>query len=495
MEECQTRYVKSGDAYIAYQVFGEGPLDLIYTGGLISHVDLVWDFPEVERFLMRLASFCRVILFDGRGTGVSDRVCANEVPSLEDWAADVMAVMDAAQSSQAVLFAERDAGPMAMAFAAAHPQCVSSLILCNTSARYGRTEGYDCGEPPEQAEQFCKTILEHWGTDRMVAVAVPSRAGDANFLRMSSRYQRAASTPRVAAEKFRYSASLDVRDCLSRIQCPTLVMHRSRYPFLNPGHAAYLHKHIAGAQSVGVEGADAFFAYDRADVALGHIEEFLTGARGQSYAEKVVLTVLFVDIAGSTTLAAKIGDGPWRDLLERFHGMVRKELHRFGGHEVDTSGDGFFATFDAPARALHCAYALRDEAKALGLTVREGLHAGECEMAGEAVRGLAVHIGARVLGEARDGEIWVSRTIKDLVAGSSFEFKDEGSRELKGVPGYWRVFALEKLAREEGEQLTKRDKRRRESGRESRREVAQVAVAGMHLADAVLDATRKTFKS
>lgn len=486
----QTQYVKSGDAFIAYQVFGEGPLDLIYTGGLISHVDLVWDFPEVERFLMRLASFCRVILFDGRGTGVSDRICGGEVPTLQDWSEDVMTVMDAVNSKQAVLFAERDAGPVAMAFAAAHPQCVSSLILCNTSARYGRTEGYDCGEPPEQAEQFYKTILEYWGTDRMVAIAVPSRAGDANFLRMSARYQRAASTPRVAAEKFRYFVSVDVRECLPRIQCPTLVMHRSRYPFLNPGHAAYLHEHIAGAKAIGMEGADAFFAYDRAEESLGHIEEFLTGARERSYAEKVVLTVLFVDIAGSTQLAARIGDGPWRDLLERFHGMVRKELHRFGGREVDTSGDGFFATFDVPARALHCAHALRDEAKALGLTIRAGLHAGECELAGAAVRGLAVHIGARVLGEARDGEIWASRTVKDLVAGSSFEFKDEGSRELKGVPGYWRVFVLEKLAREDVEQLTRRDKRRREP----RREISQVAAAGIQLADAVLDATRNPRK-
>jgi class 3 adenylate cyclase len=295
----------------------------------------------------------------------------------------------------------------------------------------------------------------------------------------------------VAAEKFRYFSTLDVRDLLPQIKCPTLIMHRSRYPFLNPGHAKYLLEHIAGAKSVGMEGADAVFAYDRADEALGHIEEFLTGARDQTYAEKVVLTTLFVDIAGSTQLVAKIGDGAWRDLLERFHSMVRKELHRFRGREVDTSGDGFFATFDAPARALHCAHALRDEAKALGLTVRAGLHAGECELSGAAVRGLAVHIGARVLGEARDGEIWVSRTIKDLVAGSSFEFKDEGSRELKGVPGFWRVFVLEKLAREEGEQLTKRDKRRRES----RREASPITAVGLQIADAVLDATRLTNKS
>lgn len=489
-----TRYARNGDDCIAYQVFGEGPIDLVYAGGLVSHVDLCWDFPEVERFLTRLASFCRVIIFDARGTGLSDKVSGDALPTLEDWAADMITVMDAAGSKQATLFAERDAGPVAMAFAAAHPQCVSALILGNTSARYARTEDYPCGEPPELAQQFYQTILEHWGTDRMAAIAVASRAGDANFLRQSSRYQRASSTPRIAAEKFRYFSTVDVRDRLPKIKCPTMVMHRSRYPFLNPGHAKYLLDNIAGAKSVGMEGADAVFAYDRADEALGHIEEFLTGAREQAYSEKVVLTTLFVDIAGSTSLVAKIGDGAWRDLLERFHSMVRKELHRFRGREVDTSGDGFFATFDAPARALHCAHALRDEATALGLTIRAGLHAGECELAGAAVRGLAVHIGARVLGEARDGEIWVSRTVKDLVAGSSFEFKDEGSRELKGVPGYWRVFVLEKLAREEVEQLTKREKGRRESRRESRREVSPVAVAGLQLADAVLDATRNQLK-
>ena len=489
----QTRYARNGDDTIAYQVFGEGPIDLVYAGGLVSHADMCWDFPEVERFLLRLASFCRVIIFDARGTGLSDKVSSKALPTLDDWASDVMTVMDAAGSKQAALFAERDAGPVAMAFTAAHPQCVSSLILSNTSARYSRTEDYPCGESPELAEQFYKTIREFWGTDRMAAIAVASRAGDANFVRQSARYQRAASTPSVAAEKFRYFSTLDVRDLLPKIKCPTLVMHRSRYPFLNPGHAKYLLENIAGAKSVGMEGADAVFAYDRADEALGHIEEFLTGSREQLYAEKVVLTTLFVDIAGSTQLAAKIGDGAWRDLLERFHGMVRKELHRFQGREVDTSGDGFFATFDAPARALHCAHALRNEAAALGLTIRAGLHAGECELAGAAVRGLAVHIGARVLGEARDGEIWVSRTIKDLVAGSSFEFKDEGSRELKGVPGYWRVFVLEKLAREEVEQLTKRDKRDK-NRRDSRREVSPVAAAGLQLADAVLDATRNQLK-
>jgi class 3 adenylate cyclase len=447
MPQPQTRYARAGESYIAYQVVGEGPMDLIYAGGLVTHADLSWDFPEAERFLMRLASFSRLILFDRRGAGLSDRMPGNVVPSAEDWAEDLRVVMDTVGSTKAVVYAERDAGPVAMLFAANHPERVAALILSNTTARYARAPDYPCGQPPELSEQMYNTMLEHWGTPRMAAVAVPSRAGDENFGQMSARFQRSAATPRVAAESLRYSSTLDVRDMLSEIRCPTLVMHRSRYPFLNPGHAAYLQQHIAGARAVGVEGADAFYAYDRADEALGHIEEFLTGSREQSHAEQALLTVLFVDIAGSTELAAGIGDSAWRDLLERFHSQVRTQLARFGGREVDTSGDGLFATFAGPSRALRCALAIREEVTALGLTVRAGLHAGECELAGTAVRGLTVHIGARVLAEARAGEIWVSRTLKDLLAGAAFDFKDEGSHELKGVPGRkWRLYSLEPAA-------------------------------------------------
>ncbi|MGH8541646.1 MAG: adenylate/guanylate cyclase domain-containing protein [Stenotrophobium sp.] len=460
MPQPQTRYARAGEAYIAYQIVGEGPIDLIYSGGLITHLDLQWDFPEAERFLMRLASFGRLILFDRRGSGLSDRLPASATPTAEEWAEDLRVVMDAADSRKAAVFAERDAGPVAMLFAANHPERVSALILSNTSARYARAADYPCGQSPEFIEQRYNSVLEHWGTPRMSALAVPSRAGDENFGRMSARFQRSAATPRVAAESLRYSMSLDVRDLLSEIRCPALVMCRNRYPFLNPGHAAYLQQHITGARSVGVEGADAFFAYDRADEALGHIEEFLTGSREQTYAEQALLTVLFVDIAGSTELAAQIGDSAWRDLLERFNGEVRTQLARFHGREVDTSGDGFFATFDGPSRALRCAVAIREEATALNLAVRVGLHTGECELAGSAVRGVSVHIGARVLAEAKAGEIWVSRTFRDLLVGADFEFKDEGSYELKGVPGRkWRLYSLLPAAAKEGDD---KDKPRRE---------------------------------
>lgn len=438
----QTRYARAGEAFIAYQVVGEGPIDLVYTGGVVTQLDLLWDFPEIERFLNRLASFSRLILFDRRGTGLSDRTPASSVPTLQDWAEDLRIVLDAVESPRAALFAERDAGQAAMLFAADHPERVTALILSNTTARYARAPDYPFGQPPEFAEQMYHTVLEHWGTDRMAAVAVPSRAGDENFARMSARYQRAAATPRVAAESLRYGSTLDVRHLLPSIRCPTLVMHRKNYPFLNPSHAAYLQQNIAGARGVGVDGADAFYAYGKAEEALGHIEEFLTGSRERTYAEQVLLTVLFADIAGSTELAAKLGDSAWRDLLQRFHGEVRKQLLRFHGREIDTSGDGFFMSFDTPARALRAAVAIREEATALGLHIRCGVHAGECEQAGTALRGLTVHIGARVLAEADADEIWASRTVKDLVIGAPFEFKDEGSYELKGVPGHWRLYSL-----------------------------------------------------
>ncbi|MGH8460155.1 MAG: adenylate/guanylate cyclase domain-containing protein [Stenotrophobium sp.] len=461
MPQPQTLYARAGEAYIAYQVLGEGPIDLIYAGGLVTNVDLSWDFPEAERFLTRLASFSRLVLFDRRGSGLSDRPPACRMPTAEDWAEDLRVIMEAVGSKKAAIFAERDAGPVAMIFAANHHEKVSALILSNTTARYASAPDYPCGQPPELAEQMYQTVLEHWGTARMASVAVPSRAGDENFARMSARFQRSAATPRLAAEGLRYYSTIDVRDLLGEIRCPTLVMHRSRYPFLNPGHAAYLQSHIAGAKGVGVEGTDAFYAYDRADEALGHIEEFLTGSREQTYSEQVLLTVLFVDISGSTELAARIGDSAWRDLLERFLGETRKQLQRFHGREVDTSGDGFFSTFDNPSRALRCAVAIREEAHALGLTVRTGLHAGECELAGDAVRGLTVHIGARVLAEARPGGIWLSRTIHDLVVGTDFEFKDEGSYELKGVPGHkWRLYSLEPM-KDSGRDKDVRERRSR----------------------------------
>lgn len=447
MAQPETRYAHSARGYIAYQIIGEGPIDLVYLSGMVTHLDLMWDFPEAERYLSRLAAFCRLIVFDRRGTGISDPVAPDASLDWEDWIDDLSAVMDAARSTRAAIMAERDAGGAAMLFAAQHPQRVAALILANTSARYTRAPDYPEGEAPEVADQVARTILKNWGTERMTALAMPSRATDANFLRMSARFQRASATPNMASRQYRFVFTRDVRDQLPKIQCPTLIMHRREYLFLKPAHAHYLQRHIAGSKLVEIDGGDSFFSHDRAEEVLGYIEEFLTGARKQVYAERVLATILFVDIAGSTRLAARIGDSAWRDLAARFHAMVRTQLQRFRGREVDAAGDGIFATFEVPGQALRAALAIRDEARTLDVPVRAGVHTGECEVADGLVRGMAVHIGARVMAEAERDEVLVSSTVKDLVTGSDFEFHDRGKHVLKGVPGLWRLHSLHDASR------------------------------------------------
>lgn len=445
MSQSEIQYAKSSRGYIAYQVVGEGPLDLVYMGGMVTHLDLMWEFPEAERYLNRLASFSRLILFDRRGTGISDPIPPDTSPGWDEWSDDLGVVLDAVGSKRTAILAERDSGGVAMQFSAQRPERVSALILANTSARYTATDDYPCGESPQMAEQLAKTILQHWGTERMTALAMPSRVGDANFMRLATRFQRASATPNIASQQYRYFFNRDVRAILPKIKCPTLIMHRREYPFLNIGHARYLQQKIAGAKLIEIEGGDSFFSHDRAEEVVGYIEEHLTGTRTQAYADRMLLTVLFVDIAGSTRLAGKIGDSAWRDLSTRFHAMVRTQLQRFRGREVDSAGDGFFATFDVPGQGLRAAVAIREEAKMLGVPVRAGLHTGECEVSDGVVRGMAVHIGARVMAEADRDEVLVSSTVKDLVTGSDFEFEDRGKRMLKGVPGLWRLHALAAL--------------------------------------------------
>ncbi|HUP91936.1 MAG TPA: adenylate/guanylate cyclase domain-containing protein [Solimonas sp.] len=443
MSAPQTRYAKNGKTWIAYQVIGQGPIDLVYSGGLVTHVDLMWDMPEIERFLERMAAFARLIVFDFRGVGLSDPVPLDRLPSFEDWVEDLRCVLDAAESKQAAIFAERDAGGIAMLFAATYPERTRALILANSCAKFGITRDYPCGEESGAGDTIHNMILEHWGTEKFMQMAVPSRAGDTNFLRMAARFQRAAATPHVAAEQYHHVMTRDVRPALPGIACRTLILHRARYPFLNaPGHARYLEQHIKGSKRIELPGADALFAFDRADEVLGHVEELLTGERTQSVADRVLKTIFFADIVGSTRLAAELGDGAWRDLVAHFQAVVRKQLTRFRGREVDAAGDGFFAVFDSPTAALRCARAIRDEAQAMKLAMRVGLHTGECEIDGDAVRGLSVHIGARVMAEAESGEIWVSGTVRELVAGSGFEFARRGEHKLKGVFGRWRLYAL-----------------------------------------------------
>lgn len=444
----QTRYAKSPRGYIAYQVVGEGPLDLVYMGGLVSQLDLVWEFPEAERYFQRLASFGRLILFDRRGTGISDPLPLDVLPGWDEWSEDLRTVMDAAGCKRAALLGERDSGGVAMQFAARYPDLVSNLILANSSARFAWAKDYPCGEQQQVIDQLEKTIRQNWGTERMAALAMPSRANDVAFLRVAARFQRASATPNTASKQYRYFFDRDVREALPKILCPTLIMHRREYPFLKLDHARYLQHAIKGSKLIEIEGGDSFFSHDRADEIMGYIEEFLTGERRRTYADRALTTVLFVDIANSTRLAAKLGDAAWRDLAARFHAMVRAQLQRYRGREVDSAGDGFFATFDVPGQGIRAARAIREEAANLGVPVRAGLHTGECEVADGLVRGMAVHIGARVAAKADKDQIWVSSTVKDLVTGGEFEFIDRGKHVLKGVPGLWRLHALaDELAR------------------------------------------------
>lgn len=439
-----TRYADSRGIDIAWQTLGEGPLDLVHLGGVVTQVDLLWDIPEVERFWRQITHFARLILFDRRGIGASGPVLPENLPGIDAWVDDLLAVLDAAGSERAAIFAEREAGAIALAFAAKYPDRVSALILGNATARYLVAPDHPCGETPERAGQLCSMLQRHWGTETLAASLVPARAGDPHFLAAVARMQRAAATPRVVAAHTRHFLDMDLRDRLPLIRCPTLILHRREFPLWDaPAQSRYLEQHIAGSRRIEIEGSETFFAIDRGDEVLGLIEEFLTGGRSRVYADRVLVTVLFLDLVGSTKLATERGDAAWHDLLSRFHKLVRKQLHRFSGREVDNAGDGFFAIFDSPGRSLLCARAVREAAQQMDLQVRTGLHAGECEVVGSSVRGISVHIGARVMGEAEPGEILVSSTIRTLLAGSDFAFRRRGEYRLKGVEGRWRLYALE----------------------------------------------------
>ena len=443
MEPPQTRYVRCQGGQIAYQTLGAGPIDLVFMGGQLTQIDLIWDLPEMDRFLRRLASFARVILFDRRGAGISDPLPGDRIPTVEQWSDDLLTVLDAVEARAVVLFAERDACAVAFHMAAYHAERVAALILGNPSARFSVAPDYPEGEPETSIEQLCALLEANWGTEKLVSVTVPSRADDAAFRRLAARFQRASATPQSAAAHYRNFLHLDSRALLPRVQCRTLLLHRPRLPFFDSGrHARYVARNVAGSRRVELPGTSLFFTFEQADEALGTIEEFLTGARAHADAGRRLLTVLFSDVVGSTRLASELGDAGWRDLVARVLAMLRTNVDRFRGRVVDSAGDGLFAVFESPTAALRCVQAVHDAARAMDVGIRSGLHAGECEVSGEAVRGLVVHIGARVAAEARPEEIWVTSTLRDLVAGSDFEFSRRGTFRLKGVEGARRLFAL-----------------------------------------------------
>jgi class 3 adenylate cyclase len=434
----ETHYAKSGDVNIAYQVLGEGPLDLVLVPGFVSHLELDWEEPRYAHFLERLASFSRLILFDKRGTGLSDR--PGGLPDLETRMDDVRAVMDAARSERAALFGYSEGGPMAILFAATYPERTSALVLYGAYAkRQDPDDDYPWCPTTEEREAYAAEVEHTWGAEADLGTMAPN-ADDA-MVRWWRRRARASASPGAARDLILMNSQIDVRHVLPSARVPTLCLHRTGDHDTRVEEGRYIAERIPGARFVELAGEDHFPSI-RGDEIVDEVEEFLTGVRRGPQPDRLLATVLFTDIVGSTVKAAEVGDRRWRELLELHNATVRRELERFRGREVGTVGDGFLAVLDGPARAIRCACAIRDAILALGLEIRAGLHTGEVEIVGDDVAGIAVHTGARVAALARAGEVLVSQTVKDLVAGSGIEFEERGEHELKGVPGMWRLYAV-----------------------------------------------------
>jgi pimeloyl-ACP methyl ester carboxylesterase len=437
----QTKYAQSGDVNIAYQTVGAGPLDLVFVMGWVSNIDEFWTDPPFARFLNRLAAFSRLIVFDKRGTGLSDRVDEHQLPTLEQRMDDVRAVMDAAGADRAALLGISEGGPMCALFAATYPERTAALVTFGSYARSLITDDYPWGRSAEACLAMLNQIRSGWGNSPVgLDIRVPSRSNDQAFRDWWTRYLIRSATPRAALALTEMNFQIDVCPVLPAIRVPSLIMHRTGDRALSVEGSRYMARQIPGAKYVEYEGEDHVPWAGNVDAVLGDVEEFLTGARQVTEPDRVLATVMFVDIVRSTEKASEIGDRKWREVLEDFYGVVRRNLERFRGREIDTAGDGFFGTFDGPARAVRCAQGIGNEVSVLGIAIRAGVHTGEVEVIAGKVGGIAVHIGARVAGEAGAGEVVVSSTVKDLVAGSGIRFEDRGLRTLKGVPGDWHLF-------------------------------------------------------
>ena len=442
MRQPDIKYAKVGDSNVAYSVAGNGPIDLVCTMGLGGHIEHVWDYPPMARYLESLTGFSRLIMFDRRRLGGSDPVRPDAPPTWEEWMADLLAVMDAVSSKRAAIYAELDGGPVGMLFAAHHPERTSALILANTAAKYVASEDYPIGESEGTWHGLADVIEQMWGKDELSPISVPSLATDERYIKWSSRMARAVATPAVASAMFRYTFGLDVRAILPSIQCPTLILHRADYRFVNVAHGRYLAENIPAARLVELPGSDLWFFTPGSGHVSGMIEEFVTGVPPVPDRDRVLATVMFTDVVGSTEKLALLGDRPYNELLEAHDDLMRREIERFGGRVVGTTGDEVFATFDGPGRAIRCAHTAGEALRALGLDIRVGIHTGEIELRGAQVGGIAVHIGSRVMDEAGAGEVLCTRTVKDLVSGAGFAFADRGSRALKGVPEPWDLYAV-----------------------------------------------------
>ena len=437
----ETRYAKSGDVHIAYQVIGDGPLDLVYAPPWIGNMELFWEEPSYARFLKRLASFSRLILFDKRGTGSSDR--AAEIPIIEQQIDDLTSVMDSVGSERAALLGASEGGSLCTLFAATLPERTSALILCGAVATTRWSPETPWAPTRETFEIWIQTVEREWGRPLAIELFAPSVAHEKRFRDWWARLLRLAASPAAAVALLRMLDEIDVRPVLPTIRIPTLVLHCTGDRVVNVENGRYLARHIPNAKYVELPGADHFPYLGDADAILAEIEEFLTGVRPLPESDRVLATVLFTDIITSTERSAQVGDRRWKDLLDQHDTLIRRELERHRGRLVKNTGDGILATFDGPARAIRCAQAIASSVKSLGIEVRAGLHTGEVELRGEDVTGMGVNIAARVMDTAAPGEVVVSSTAKDLVAGSGLRFVDRGTHDLRGVPGEWRLFAVE----------------------------------------------------
>jgi class 3 adenylate cyclase len=444
MDVPETRYARSGEVAIAYQAFGEGPIDIIWISGIISNVEYQWLEPRFANFLERIASFSRLIRFDKRGTGLSDRV--GGVPTLEQRMDDVRAVMDDSGSDRAVLLGSVEGGPIALLFAATYPERTLALVLYGSQVKTVWAPDFPWAPRFEDHMKAIEEAERHWGTrgycDQVAAQLAPS--GDESFRRFWGAYMRHGASPAAAAALMRMNMQIDVREILPAIRVPTLILHRRDDPVAHVEQSRFLAQRIPHARYVELEGSDQIPLVGDTEALLQELQPFVASVKDPGEPDRMLATVCFTDIVDSTARAADLGDARWRELLQSHQAIVRGLLARYQGTEIDTAGDGFFATFEGPARAVECACAAVEAVRELGLELRAGLHTGECEVSDGSVTGIAVHIGARIAAEAGPGEVLVSSTVKDLVAGAGIDFREWGSAELKGVPGEWRLFAVER---------------------------------------------------
>jgi class 3 adenylate cyclase len=433
----KTQYAKSGDVRIAYQVVGEGPFDLVFVPGFISNLDVAWEEPYRARVWTRLAAFSRLIMFDKRGTGLSDRAVG--VPTLEERMDDVRAVMDAVGSEQAALFGISEGGAMSVLFAATYPERTRALVLYGT---YGHFSSWVV--PPDKIDAALDRMEKNWGTGESIRLFAPSVASDETFKLSWARFERLGASPSAVVALMRMNSEIDIRPILPSIRVPTFIIHRQGDVRVNVEAGRYMARQIPNAKYLELPGCDHALWTGDTERILDEVEEFLTGSRSAAESDRVLATVLFTDIVNSTKRAETIGDRAWHDVLDRHNALVRREILRHRGHEVRTMGDGFLATFDGPARSIRCALAINEGVEALGLQVRAGLHTGEIEITDDDLSGIAVHIASRVATMAKPGQVLVSNTVRDLVAGSNIRFHDEGCHPLKGLTESVRLFAAER---------------------------------------------------